>query len=186
MALVGFNTAAAGAPGEVHTTQKNDIGARSTDGVGNEYVYLPGVAGTVAGSWVTINPAAGIAGMLTVLLTATAVGPVAIATAACVASTWGWYLVKGYYSGAHAGSNGTIVSGAGALAAEVSSGGTGRVVLFAAASSTAAALAEQIRGAYSYSAQPDSDSAATGTPGADQIVVYINYPFIPAVSHTYA
>lgn len=186
MSLVGFNMAFAGAPGEVHTTQLNDIGALATDGAGNIYTYLPGVASTVAGSWVTINPAAGVAGMLTVLLTQTAVGPVAIATAAIVADRWGWYLVKGYYSGALAGSNGTIVSGAGALSAEVSSGGTGRVVLFAAASSTAAALTEQIRGAYSYSAQPDSDSAAAGTPGADQIVVYINFPFIPAVSHTYA
>lgn len=173
----------AGAPGEVHTTRLNDIGALATDGVGNVYTYLPGVASTVAGSWVTINPAAGVAGMLSVLLTKTAVGPVAIATAAIVASRWGWYLVKGYYSGALAHSDGTIVSGAGALAP---TSGAGAVGLFVAASSTAAAAAEQIRGAFSYSAQPDSDSAAAGTPGADQIVVYINYPFIPAVSHTYA
>lgn len=166
----------AGAPGEVHSTQLNQVGltnqfVNGDDEIG-EYVYLPGVASTIAGSWVTYNPSAGMASATTELLTVTGTGPVAIATAATVASTWGWYLIKGYYSGAHAGSNGTIVSGGGPLQAEVASGGTGRVVL-----GISTGAASYIYGAFSYSAQPDSDSAATGTPGADQIVVYVNYPY---------
>jgi hypothetical protein len=170
--VTGPASGAAGAPGEVHTTQLNPIGMEAVFSDHNSYVYLPGVASTVAGSWVTISAPTGHAAAATALLTGTARGPVAIATAATVANTWGWYLVKGWYSGAHAGSNGTIVSGAGYLQAEVSSGGTGRVVLGASA-----AAESFIFGAYSYSAQPDTDSVAAGTPGIDQIVVYVRYPF---------
>lgn len=171
----GTQTAVVGAPGEVHTSAKNTVGTTATFSDGNEYMYLPGVASTIAGSWVTINPAGGT--FATALLTKTAVGPVAIATAATDASTeYGWYLVRGYYSGAAAGSDGTIVSAAGSLAG--TSASAGQVVVFTAATSAAVAGAELIHGAFSYSAQPDSDSAASGTPGADQIVVYINYPFV--------
>jgi hypothetical protein len=164
--------AAVGAPGEIHTTQKNVVGMECEFSDGNRYVYLPGITSTVAGSWVTINQASGPTGATTALLTVTATGPVAIATAAVDASTkWGWYLVRGYYSGAIAGSNGTIVSGGGYLQCAEASEGTGRVVL-----GVSAGAGNFIFGAFSYSAQPDSDSAAAGTPGADQIVVYINFP----------
>ena len=99
----------------------------------------------------------------------------AIATAATVVDTWGWYLVKGWTDTALAGSNGTIVSGGGAnyLQCAEASEGTGRVVL-----GVAEGAGTFIYGAFSYSAQPDSDSAAAdpGT-GADMITVYINYPF---------
>jgi hypothetical protein len=169
---VGAGIAAVGAPGEVHSTKKNPVGLEMQFDDGNRYVYLPGVADTIAGSWVIVNPATGIAAATTAQLTVTGTGPCAIATAATVASTWGWYLIKGYYSGAHAGSNGTIVSGGGPLQAEVASGGTGRVVL-----GISTGAASYIYGAFSYSGQPDSDSAATGTPGADQIVVYVTYPY---------
>jgi hypothetical protein len=174
---IGPFGAAAGVPGEVHATQLNPVGAVcqfvTTDDEFGDYIYLPGATSVVAGSWVTYNPSAGLAASTTALLTETATGPVAIATAAVDATTeYGWFLVKGYYSGARAGSNGTIVSGGGYLQAEVASGGTGLVVLGVSAST-----ASFIFGAFSYSAQPDSDSAATGTPGADQIVVYVNYPF---------
>jgi hypothetical protein len=97
--------------------------------------------------------------------------------AATVASTWGWYQIKGWNSVALAGSNGTIVSGGGALASEVASGGTGRVVL-GTGDSFGATVASFIYGAFSYSGQPDSDSAASGTPGTDLITVYLNYPFL--------
>lgn len=169
---VGHQIAAVGGPGDVDSTQRNPIGLEAVFSDGNHYVYLPGVASTVAGSWVIVNHATGIAAASTELLTVTGSGPVAIATAATIANTWGWYLVKGYYSGAHAGSNGTIISGGGALQAEVASGGTGRVVL-----GISTGAASYIYGAFSYSAQPDSDSAASGTPGADQIVVYVVYPY---------
>lgn len=169
--------AVAGIPGEVHETQLNPVGLETqfvtTDDEIGTYVYLPGCTSTIAGSWVTIPAPTGIAGCTTALLTVSATGPVAIATAAVDASTkWGWYLVKGWYSGAHAGSNGTIVSAGGYLQCAEASEGTGRVVL-----GVSAGAGNFIFGAWSYSAQPDSDSAATGTPGADQIVVYVRYPF---------
>jgi hypothetical protein len=174
---VGPYTTAAGVPGEVHATQLNPVGAEcqfvTTDDELGTYIYLPGVASTVAGSWVTFPSPTGLAACTTVLLTVTATGPVAIATAAVDAATkWGWYLVKGYYSGAIAGSNGTIVSGGGYLQCAEASEGTGRVCL-----GVSAGAGNFIFGAWSYSAQPDSDSAATGTPGADKIVVYVNFPF---------
>lgn len=174
---IGAQSAAVGVPGEVHSSKKNTVGAicdfvNGDDEIGT-YIYLPGCASTLAGSWVTYNPSAGMASATTALLTVTATGPVAIATAAVDATTeYGWYLIKGYYSGALAGSNGTIVSGGGPLQAEVASGGTGLVVL-----GISTGAASYIYGAFSYSGQPDSDSAATGTPGADQIVVYVNFPY---------
>lgn len=171
---VGPAIAARGEPGEVHTTQLNPVGMECDFSDGNRYIYLPGITSTAAGSWCLINASAsnGIAGLVTALLTVTATGPVCIATAAVDANTkWGWYLVKGWYSGALAGSNGTIVSAGGYLQCAEASEGTGRVVL-----GVSAGAGNFIFGAFSYSAQPDSDSAAAGTPGADQIVVYIRWP----------
>jgi len=164
--------AAVGAPGDIDTTARNPVGVECEASDGNLYVYLPGVASTVAGSWCTVHGPTGVRSQVTALLTVSAKGPVVIATAATVASTWGWYLVRGWYSGAHAGSNGTITSGGGALQAEEASGGTGRVVL-----GVSAGAGTFLFGAYSYSAQPDTDSVAAGTPGIDQIVVYVNRAF---------
>ena len=56
-----------------------------------EFIFLKGVANTVAYSWVTYNMDDGSS----TLLAANAIGPVAIATAATVASTWGWYQIGG-------------------------------------------------------------------------------------------
>ena len=78
---------AAGSPGEVHTTKLNDIGAENLGSDGLTYVYLEGVNSTVVGSWVTFD----VAGQ-TALLAANAIGPVAIATAAVLASQYGWYV----------------------------------------------------------------------------------------------
>lgn len=54
-----------------------------------EYIYLTGVASTVAGSCVTFDENG-----LTTLVVANAIGPVAFAMAATVASTFGWYCVR--------------------------------------------------------------------------------------------
>lgn len=64
---------------------------RAKDEAGNEYIFLKGVASTAAGSWVTFDEAG-----LTTLLAGNAVGPVAVAMAATVANTWGWYQIYGY------------------------------------------------------------------------------------------
>lgn len=56
-----------------------------------EFIYLNGVASTVIGSWVTYNAD----DYSTTLLAANAIGPVAVAMSATVASTSGWYQIQG-------------------------------------------------------------------------------------------
>jgi len=81
--------------GSVDTEQAVPVGTivRATDPTygSGEFIYLAGVASTAVGSWVTYNMDDGS----TALLAANAIGPVAIAMAATVASTWGWYQVGG-------------------------------------------------------------------------------------------
>lgn len=81
--------------GSVDTTAKVPVGTivTATDptyGAG-EFIYLKGVASTAVGSWVTYNMDDGS----TTLLAANAIGQVAVAMAATVASTWGWYQIGG-------------------------------------------------------------------------------------------
>jgi ABC-type uncharacterized transport system permease subunit len=61
----------------VDTVQKYTFGSRVQDKDCNEYIYLKGVASTLAGSWVTYDELG-----VTTLLAANAKGPVAIAMAA--------------------------------------------------------------------------------------------------------
>ena len=80
---------------ETGTTQLYPLGTRvqaqdPTYGVG-EFIYLLGVASTVAGSWVTYEQDNGA----TALLAANAIGPVAVAMSANVASQYGWYQIYG-------------------------------------------------------------------------------------------
>jgi hypothetical protein len=66
---------------------------RATDptyGAG-EFIYLLGVADTAVGSWVTYNAD----NFGTALLAANAIGPVAVAMSANVASQYGWYQISG-------------------------------------------------------------------------------------------
>ena len=62
----------------------------ATYGAG-EFIFLKGVASTAAGSWVTYNQDDNT----TTLLAANAIGPVAVAMAATVADTYGWYQISG-------------------------------------------------------------------------------------------
>ena len=85
---------------EVSATQNHPLGTivRAEDVVttgtsygSGEFIYLKGVANTVVGSWVTYNMDDGS----TALLAANAIGPVAVAMSASVASTFGWYQISG-------------------------------------------------------------------------------------------
>jgi hypothetical protein len=81
--------------GSVDTTAKVRVGtivtaADPTYGAG-EFIYLKGLDATVVGSWVTYNMDDGS----TTLLAANAIGPVAVAMAATVTGTWGWYHIQG-------------------------------------------------------------------------------------------
>ena len=80
------------------TTQRLPLGtirkarnvATSPYGEG-EFIYLVGVASTAIGSWVTYN----YDDFSTALLVANAIGPVAVAMSANVASQYGWYQISG-------------------------------------------------------------------------------------------
>ena len=81
--------------GSVDTVARVPVGTivRASDptyGAG-EFIYLSGVASTAVGTWVTYNLDDGS----TTRLAANAIGPVAIAMGATVASTWGWYQIQG-------------------------------------------------------------------------------------------
>lgn len=78
----------------VDSTAKHELGTKGVDASGNEYVYMLGVASTAAGSAVTFDEA-----FTTTLTVASAVGMVAIAMAATIAATYGWYCVKGTCGG---------------------------------------------------------------------------------------
>lgn len=70
---------------------------RATDPVygAGEFIYLKGLAATAVGSWVTYN----LDDFTTTLLAANAIGPVAIAMSANVASQYGWYQISGKAQG---------------------------------------------------------------------------------------
>lgn len=93
-----------------------DVGTTQL-GVG-EFIFLPGVASTAAGDWVSYilsdgatGGASGGAATTRWAGTASSGIPLAIATAATVASTWGWYQIGG---AAICKISGTIAAGNGA------------------------------------------------------------------------
>lgn len=80
---------------DTSTTQRHELGLiiKAKDpvyGVG-EFIYLKGLATTAVGTWVTFNQDDNS----TTLLAANAIGPVAVAMSACVASNFGWYQISG-------------------------------------------------------------------------------------------
>jgi len=80
---------------ETSTVQNHPLGFRvraadATYGEG-EFIYLLGLANTAIGSVVTYNAD----DFSTALLAANAIGPVAVAMSANVASQWGWYQIYG-------------------------------------------------------------------------------------------
>jgi hypothetical protein len=139
-----------GRPGEVHTSLKNPLGTERKAQDGSVYIYLQGVASTVDGDWVTYRAGE----WTTTRLAASAKGSVAIATAAVVASNYGWYLIVGSDT---AVCESSIVSNAACYAM----GTAGRV-------DDAAVTGDQVHGARTTTA-----GAAGGT-----ATVSINRPFI--------
>jgi hypothetical protein len=80
---------------ETSTTKNLPLGTiiravHETYGEG-EFIYLQGIGSTVVGSWVTYNVSPGV----TALLAPNAIGPVAVAMSANVASQYGWYQISG-------------------------------------------------------------------------------------------
>lgn len=87
---MSYPQASVGALTDVDTVQRNVLGQRRFVGK-NEYMYLQGVASTVAGDWVVYDEA----GLTVRLITGAITGPVAIAQAAVLANQFGWYLIFG-------------------------------------------------------------------------------------------
>lgn len=135
----------------VDSTAKYALGTRAWDKSGQEYIYLLGVASTAANDAVTYNYA-----YATARAVADAVGPVAIAQAAIVASKYGWYGIKGAFTVAvnnsvSAGVGLYLTAGAGAL-------------------DDAGVAGDWVANAMSGTA---NTSGTTGT-----ITAYINYPMV--------
>jgi hypothetical protein len=81
---------AGGVHNEVHATQQNQLGVVRQFSDGNSYIYLKGVASTAANDWVVFDET-----YQTTRTVAASSGPAAIAQAATIASTFGWYLYVG-------------------------------------------------------------------------------------------
>lgn len=91
--LTGYTKVFAGDTTAVDSTLKHPLGTRAFDKDGNEYIYLTGVGSTAIGSCVTYTDA-----HITALSVADAVGRVAFAMAATIASTYGWYQIYGKHT----------------------------------------------------------------------------------------
>ena len=101
MTLYGMKRCFQTAIGAVYTTNKEGLGCirREAD---REYIWLQGIASTIAGSVVVYD----VDGTYNTQLITTALGAVpryiAVATAAIVASSYGWYQIRGYCSAIYA------------------------------------------------------------------------------------
>lgn len=95
--------AAADITSVIDTVAANAMLTFARDPNGGEYLYMTGVASTVAGSAVTYDENG-----ITTLVVANASGPVAFAMAATVASTFGWYCVKSPRGGMLVNTDSTI------------------------------------------------------------------------------
>lgn len=123
-----------------------------------EFVYLLGVASTIAGSVVTWSGVStGTPTYQTALAPSTAnlAQPLAVAMSANVATQYGWYQVSGV---AIVATNGTLAAGPGPMYLA----GTGQLT-------SSQANGKQVLNAINCS--------ATGTPAANQALAYINRPF---------
>lgn len=88
MAIQKVGKASVGEVTAVDSTQRNPLGMIVPGPNGEEFIYLKGIGSTAEGSWVTYDEEG-----VTTLLAANAKGPVAVAMAAIVASSYGWYCI---------------------------------------------------------------------------------------------
>lgn len=146
---IGQMLAVVGRAGEIHTSAKNPIGSQYVDENGNEYIYLVGFAANADGVWCSFNAST----YQGVILTADAVGRVAVSTAAVLAANWGWFQIKGF----KAVTSSDTVSAAGGLFID---GTPGRV-------DDASVAGDFVNGAVS-----------TAADTANVLPVQLNYPYV--------
>lgn len=164
--LTGGVQTFAGDTSVVDTTKMHPLGTIARGSAGQEYMYCEGVASCLAGSWVSIGAANALA-----LLTTGAKGPVGVAMAALVASTYGWVQTYGYSTIALNSSNGTVTSGGGELSA--CSTVPGQVV--GQGTSTGTAAGDYIFGAFAFSGQASSADDTLAS-------VFLTRPFMAAAA----
>lgn len=141
---------------EVSTTQKVPLGTK-VKGVDpslgeGEFIYAKGVANTVAGSVVTYYES----DYVTALLAANAIGQVGVAMAALVASTYGWYQVRG--------------KAIAKCVAAVADNGLVYACATAGSIDDAATAGDRVKNAIT--------ASATDTPATGFCYVEINYPYM--------
>lgn len=105
--LTGRAQVFSGDTAQIDTALQHQLRTRAFDENGNEYIYLQGVASTVAGDWVVYDEDG-----LTARMSSSSRGPVAIAMAATVASRYGWYAIFGDVVTANAISGGAAADNA--------------------------------------------------------------------------
>lgn len=140
----------------VDTTLNHPLGTRAFDADGNEYIYLQGVASTVAGTWVSFDE-----NNVTTRLAADAVGRVAVAKAAIVASSYGWYQIYGNCQDALAISGGDAAADAAVYATSTA----GQV-------DDVAVIGDLVKGAIFRTQEGEADS------GEGYCDVELNYPYV--------
>lgn len=80
--------------------QRNPLGTRVVDDLGNEFIYLSGVASQAQGDFVQYNIASASSPFIAVRLVTTAsYGCVAVGMSAAVATCYGWYQIFGVTPG---------------------------------------------------------------------------------------
>lgn len=150
------------APGNVDSSMLVPAGTVATfrDAVlgGGEFIYLLGIVNTILGSIVTYQLSDGVSLNGTTALwagTANSGKPLAVATAAIVASDWGWYQIGG---AAIVATSGTVTAG--------------NPLYFNAAgiAQAAAVNGKQIIGALS--------TSANGVPTTNQTIVTLDRPMV--------
>ncbi len=159
-----------GTPGDtsaVDSTAKLPLGTVAKDKNGNEYIYLLGVANTAAGHAVIYVPTTYQTALLPAT-GATCVGPVAVAMAATVAATYGWYQIYGMASVKAGTAAGTAI----------------RKQLFSATSASATGWVSDTYQAGNQVHGMVSLSSSTAAPGDSTITVFMNRPWVNALSDT--
>lgn len=141
------------------TTQNHPLGTivNATDtattayGAG-EFIYLKGLASTAVGEWVTYNAD----DFSTTLLAANAIGPVALAMSACVASEFGWYQISG--------------KGVGLVATSFADNANCYATATAGTADDAVVAGDLVKNC--------KGASAIGTPAAGQAEIELNRPFM--------
>jgi hypothetical protein len=159
---IGYAMASKGLLTDVDLTQRNELGQRTFDDNGNEYIYLGGVPSLAAGDWVYYNNVTAVSPFLTTRITTSAVaGLLAVAMAAVVLTTnFGWFQIYGLTP------TFTAIATDGAADGKLLStnGATGRMV-------TGAVATKMVFGA-----------TAVGAAASNTGTAFISYPWAPGIA----